>query len=565
MLTSGFPLLSTLIFFPLLGAGILFFLRSDTAVRVFTLAVGLIECLLAVPMAVGFDTSTARFQMVEKAEWIQSWNISYFLGIDGISVLMVLLSVFLLPICVLCSWKYIGRRVKEFHFCLLLMTTACIGVFTSLDFVLFYIFWEAMLVPMYLLIAVWGGPKRRYASLKFFIYTLAGSTLFLAAIVALFINTGTFSIPELMEHSYSFRFQFWTFLAMALAFAIKVPMYPFHTWLPAAHVEAPTAGSVLLASILLKMGAYGFLRFCLPITPAASHFFAPLMIGMGILSIIVGSLLALGQSDMKKLIAYSSVAHMGFVTLGIFVFAFRGVEGAIMHMLNHGIITGALFLLVGLIYERSHSRELAENLGVSRYLPSFTGFLLLFSMAAFGFPGTNGFFSKLLVLLGVFEVSTPVGVVFIVGLLLGLAYLLRLLLNVGWGTPTKAAAWKDMSFREWVYLVPLGVLVIYLGVAPGKALSFLGPSIDNLLDNFQAQKELRIETASTPSAQFRAQDGAYLPLSFAGEDTRPIGQHMHAASLHLPSFQDAEPDVRRVAWLPERTSSIPAPVRMSEE
>jgi NADH-quinone oxidoreductase subunit M len=312
----------------------------------------------------------------------------------------------------------------------------------------------------------------------------------------LFINTGTFSIPELMEHRYSFHFQFWTFLAMALAFAIKVPMYPFHTWLPAAHVEAPTAGSVLLASILLKMGTYGFLRFCLPITPAASQFFAPLMIGMGALSIIVGSLLALGQSDMKKLIAYSSVAHMGFVTLGIFVFAFRGVEGAIMHMLNHGIITGALFLLVGLIYERSHSRELADNLGVSKQLPAFTGFLLLFSMAAFGFPGTNGFFSKLLVLLGVFQTNTWLGVLFIVGLLLGLAYLLRLLLNVGWGAPSKAFAWRDMNFREWVYLVPLGLLVIYLGVAPGRALSFLGPSINNLLLNFEANNEIRIEAAS---------------------------------------------------------------------
>lgn len=504
MLNTGFPLLSTLIFFPLLAAVILFFLRSDTTVRVFTLVVSIIECALTLPLIVGFDTTTAQFQMVEKASWIDTWNIYYYLGIDGISVLMVLLSVFLLPLCVLCSWKYIGQRVKEFHFCLLLMTTACIGVFTALDFILFYIFWEAMLVPMYLLIAVWGGPKRRYASLKFFIYTLAGSTLFLAAIVALFIKTGSFSIPELMEFRYSFHFQLWIFLAMALAFAIKVPMYPFHTWLPAAHVEAPTAGSVLLASILLKMGTYGFLRFCLPITPAASQFFAPLMIGMGVLSIIVGSLLALGQSDMKKLIAYSSVAHMGFVTLGIFVFAFRGLEGAIMHMLNHGIITGALFLLVGLIYERSHSRELSENLGVSKQLPAFTGFLLLFSMAAFGFPGTNGFFSKLLVLLGVFEVSSWLGVMFIIGLLLGMAYLLRLLLNVGWGAPSKALGWKDMNFREWVYLVPLGLLVIYLGVAPGRALSFLGPSIDNLLVNFQAQKEIRIETPPVTKIDFES-------------------------------------------------------------
>jgi NADH-quinone oxidoreductase subunit M len=347
--------------------------------------------------------------------------------------------------------------------------------------------------------------------------------------VAFFINTGTFSIPELMEHRYSFQFQLWTFMAMALAFAIKVPMYPFHTWLPAAHVEAPTAGSVLLASILLKMGTYGFLRFCLPITPAASVFFAPLMIGMGVLSIIVGSLLALGQSDMKKLIAYSSVAHMGFVTLGIFVFAFRGLEGAIMHMLNHGIITGALFLLVGLIYERSHSRELEDNLGVSKHLPAFTGFLLLFSMAAFGFPGTNGFFSKLLILLGVFKVNYWLGVLFVVGLLLGMAYLLRLLLNVGWGTPSKAPGWKDMNFREWVYLIPLGLMVIYLGVAPGRALSFLGPSIENLLVQFEANKEIHLE-AQTPEHPLPL---ALMPRHGTAEGI--AGQQLNTAAFDVPA------------------------------
>ncbi len=493
MLNTGFPVLSALIFFPLLAAVVLFFLRGDHTIRVYTLVVSLIECVLVLPILLGFQ-STAQFQFVEKYSWIEAWNIYYHLGIDGISVLMILLTVLLLPICVLCSWKYISSRVKEFNFCLLLMTTACLGIFSALDFVLFYIFWEAMLIPMYLIIAVWGGPNRRYASLKFFLYTLAGSTLFLAAIVAFFINTGTFSIPELMDHTYTFQFQFWTFLAMALAFAIKVPMYPFHTWLPAAHVEAPTAGSVLLASILLKMGTYGFLRFCLPITPAASEFFAPLMITLAVISIIVGSLLALGQSDMKKLIAYSSVAHMGFVTLGIFIFAFRGIEGAIMHMVNHGIITGAMFLLVGLIYERSHSRELSENMGVSKYLPAYTGFLLLFALAAFGFPGTNGFFSKLLVLLGVFEINYWLGVLFVIGLLLGLAYIIRLLLNVGWGSPSKVKKhWTDMNLREWVYLVPLGLLVIYLGVAPGRALDFIGPSIDNLLENFEQEKTIILE------------------------------------------------------------------------
>ncbi len=489
MFNTDFPVLSALIFFPLIAAVVLFLIRGEKTIRVFTLVVGLIECALLLPL-LGFDLSTAEFQFVEKHVWIAVWNINYHLGIDGISILMILLTVLLLPLCVLCSWSYIGNRVKEFHFCLLLMTAACVGIFSSLDFVLFYIFWEAMLVPMYLLIAVWGGPNKRYASLKFFIYTLAGSTLFLAAIVAFFIQTGTFSIPELMQHEYSFRFQVWAFLAMALAFAIKVPLFPFHTWLPAAHVEAPTAGSVLLASILLKMGTYGFLRFCMPMTPSASDFFAPLMIVLAIISIIYGSLVAIGQQDMKKLIAYSSVAHMGFVTLGIFVFAFRGIEGAIMHMVNHGIITGAMFMLVGLIYERSHSREIADNMGLSRHLPVYTGFLLLFSLAAFGFPGTNGFLSKLLILIGVFEASYLMGVIFIVGLLLGLAYLMRLLLAVGWGSPSHAESWKDVNIREWIYLIPLLLLVFYLGLAPGRALNIMGPSIENLLDRFEHERHM---------------------------------------------------------------------------
>ncbi|TVR00245.1 MAG: NADH-quinone oxidoreductase subunit M [Desulfovibrionales bacterium] len=489
MLQADFPVLSALIFFPLLAAIALVFVRKDETIRMVTLAAGVVECLLLLPL-LGFDLSTADFQFVERHVWIAAWNIQYYLGIDGISVLMIVLTVLLLPLCVLCSWSYIGRRVKEFHICLLLMTTACVGVFCALDFVLFYIFWEAMLVPMFLLIAVWGGARRRYASIKFFLYTLAGSTLLLVAIVAFFIAGGTFSIPDLMSQNFGLPFQQLTFLAMALAFAVKVPMFPFHTWLPAAHVEAPTAGSVLLASILLKMGTYGFLRFCIPITPAASEFFAPLMIVLAVISIIYGSFVAIGQQDMKKLIAYSSVAHMGFVTLGIFVFTFQGIEGAIMHMVNHGIITGAMFMLVGLLYERSHSREIEDNLGLSRHLPIYMGFLLLFSLAAFGFPGTNGFFSKLLVLIGVFEASYFLGVLFIIGLLLGLAYLMRLLLAVGWGTPSKGAGWQDINAREWAYLLPLLAFVFYLGLAPGRALNIMGPSIENLLHNFEQHRQV---------------------------------------------------------------------------
>ena len=377
----------------------------------------------------------------------------------------------------------------------MLMTSACVGVFVALDFVLFYIFWEAMLVPMFLLIAVWGGPERRYASLKFFLYTLAGSTLLLVAMVAFYIAGGTFSIPELSAKTYPFGFQCWAFLAMAIAFAIKVPMFPFHTWLPAAHVEAPTAGSVMLASVLLKMGAYGFLRFCLPLTPQASIAFAPMMIAISVASILYGGFVALGQRDMKKLIAYSSVAHMGFVTLGIFLFSLRGLEGALMVMLNHGITTGALFMLVGCIYERSHSREIAENMGLGKYLPAYMGFFGLFALSSLGFPGTNSFVGEILVLIGVFAEKPWVGVAVIPGVLLSAAYMLRLGQKLAWGEPSQAKAWTDLNVREWLYFAPLAVLVVYIGLAPGLTLRAIDPTLTRVLGEFRTRS---VAVASAP-------------------------------------------------------------------
>jgi NADH-quinone oxidoreductase subunit M len=482
MTAINFPVLSAIIFFPLLGAALLPFLKGDKTVRIVTLIVGLVEMVLAVPL-VGFDLGTGSFQFVEHRPWLPAWKLNYYLGIDGISLLMILLTILLLPLCVLCSWSYIDKRVKEFHFSLLLMTTACIGVFAALDFVLFYVFWEAMLVPMYLLIAVWGGPDRRYASIKFFLYTLAGSTLLLVALVAFYQQAGTFSIPDLMQTSYSFRFQYWIFLAMGIAFAIKVPMFPFHTWLPAAHVEAPTAGSVYLASILLKMGAYGFLRFSLPMTPAASEHFAPLMIAISIASIIYGGLVALGQTDMKKLIAYSSVGHMGFVTLGIFIFNLRGIEGAIFQMLNHGITTGALFMLVGAIYERSHSRDITKNMGLGKYLPAYMAFFGLFAFSSFAFPGTNSFVGEVLVFIGVFEHKLWLGALTIPGALIAATYILRLTQKLTYGSPTYAQSWRDLCAREWLYFLPLAVLVIYLGLAPGLTLRIMDPSISQLISH----------------------------------------------------------------------------------
>ena len=491
-----FPVLSCLIFFPAAAAVMLCLLRDEKTIRLVTLVVSLAELLLALPL-LGF-VPAAGFQFIENVTWVAHWNMRYHLAVDGISILMIWLTIFTLPLCVLCSWTYIGKRVKEFHICLLLMTAACVGVFTAMDLVLFYLFWEGMLVPMYLLIAVWGGAERRYASIKFFLYTLAGSALLLVAIVAFRITGGTFSIPELMGITFTERFQFWAFLAMALAFAVKVPMFPFHTWLPAAHVQAPSAGSVFLAAVLLKMGTYGFLRFCLPLTPDASVYFAPMMIAISVVSILYGGAVALGQTDIKKLVAYSSVAHMGFVTLGIFLFNATGVQGAILQMLNHGIITGALFMMIGAIYERSHSREIADNLGLGKYLPAFMFFWGLYALAALGFPGTNGFVGEILVFVAAFKVNPWVGACIVPGVLLGAAYMFRVSLKMAWGTPSSAAGWKDLNKREWAYLLLPAVLVIYIGLAPGAFLNMMSPSIDSLLENFRNRTALGDTSAQAP-------------------------------------------------------------------
>jgi NADH-quinone oxidoreductase subunit M len=492
---QSFPTLTALTFWPVAAAVLLAFFPKEGQVRVVTLIASLVEIVLAYPLLAFKNIEGFQFQ--ELIPWAPDWGLNYAMGVDGISILMIWLSIFTLPLCVLCSWTYIGKRVKEFHVCLLLMTTACVGVFSALDLVLFYVFWEALLIPMYLMIAIWGGDERRYASLKFFIYTLAGSTVLLVAIVALRVVGGTFSIPDLREANFSFRFQYWVFLAFFLAFAIKVPMFPFHTWLPAAHVQAPSAGSVILAAVLLKMGTYGFLRFSLPITPAASEYFAPLMIGISIASILYGGLVALGQTDIKKLIAYSSVAHMGFVTLGIFVFSSQGVQGAIFLMLNHGIITGALFMMIGAIYERSHSRDIAKNMGLGKFLPYYMFFWGLFGFASFGFPGTNGFVGEFLVLAAAFKYKTLVGILCIPGALLAAAYILKVTLKMAWGTPAspEGKGWLDLKKKEWLYLIGPGALVIYLGLAPTSLLNVITPTIDETLVKFDARKGMAVKVA----------------------------------------------------------------------
>jgi NADH-quinone oxidoreductase subunit M len=483
MNTLGYPILSLLVFLPLAGVIPLLFLKNDEAAKYWTLVISLVIAIVSLPLYFKFDKTTALYQFGEHHAWIPMWDINYTLGIDGISLLLILLTTLLMPLCILCSWRYITTRVRPFLACLLIMETSMLGVFMSLDFVLFYILWEAMLIPMYLLIAIWGGPRKIYASIKFFLYTLAGSVLLLVAIIALYLQNGTFSIPMMMGQDYSSVFQIYVFLAFFLAFAIKVPMFPFHTWLPAAHVEAPTAGSVVLASVLLKMGTYGFLRFCLPITPEASIFFMPYILWLSIAGIIYGGFTALAQQDMKKLIAYSSVGHMGFVTLGIFVFNTHGIEGAILQMINHGVTTGALFILVGMIYERTHSRELALAAGVGKFMPVYVTFLGFFSLSSLAFPGTNSFIGEFLVLAGAFAKTKIVAACAIPGAVLAAAYMLRMLQKVVWGgtnNPDQSYL-TDLNVREIITLAPLLLFVLWIGLNPAPFMDVMHTSVSHLI------------------------------------------------------------------------------------
>ncbi len=483
LLPSSFPILSLLIFSPLLGAVGAALLNNDRWLRWWSLGVTLVIAVLSLELYLGFDPGTAAFQFTEQTPWVPALHINYAVGVDGISLLLVLLTTLVMPLTVLASWRYITRRVKEFMVCLLIMETAMVGVFCALDLVLFFVFWEAMLIPMSLLIGVWGGPRRIYASLKFFVYTMAGSVLLLVAMIALYLQAGSFSIPVLMGRAYAPGFQCWVFLAFALSFAIKVPMVPFHTWLPAAHVEAPTAGSVLLASVLLKMGTYGFLRFCLPITPYATQVLMPYMLGLSVAAILYGGFAALAQSDLKKLVAYSSVGHMGFATLGIFALNSQGIEGATLQMINHGVTTGALFIAVGMLYERLHTRDLHQASGLGRAMPVFTTFLGVFALSSLAFPGTNSFIGEFLVLTGGFARSKWMIVCAVPGVVVAAAYMLRVLQKVAWGgldNPTHPGL-KDLEPREVLTLAPLLVFVFWIGLHPEPFTRVMHASVQHLL------------------------------------------------------------------------------------
>ncbi|MDE0174845.1 MAG: NADH-quinone oxidoreductase subunit M [Defluviicoccus sp.] len=489
---TDWPILSLVIFLPTVGALFVFLVRGDARIvarnaRMTALWTSLITFVLSLGIWIDFDTSTASFQFVERADWIPILGASYHLGVDGISMLFVILSTFLTPLCILASWEAIQTRVKEYMIAFLLLETFMVGMFCALDFVLFYIFFEGVLIPMFLIIGVWGGPNRVYAAFKFFLYTLTGSVLLLVAIMVIYFDAETTDIVELLKIGFDPDVQIWLWLAFFASFAVKVPMWPVHTWLPDAHVEAPTAGSVILAGILLKMGAYGFLRFSLPMLPVASDFFAPLIFTLSIIAIVYTSLVALAQEDMKKLIAYSSVAHMGFVTIGIFTVRTQGVEGAIVQMLSHGVISAALFLCVGVVYDRLHSREISRYGGLVHRMPVYAAVFMVFMLGSVGLPGTSGFVGEFLVLVGAFQVNTWLALLATTGIVLGAAYMLYLYRRVIFGELTKEdlKTMTDLSRREIAVFAPLVAATLWMGIWPEPFLDVMHASVANLIDNYE--------------------------------------------------------------------------------
>jgi NADH-quinone oxidoreductase subunit M len=492
---SHWPLLSLVTFLPLVGAGFIMTTRGDAAIvarnaRNIALSTSVIVFLLSIVLWVDFDPTTAAFQFVEKARWIRigGFEISYHMGIDGISLFFVLLSTLLTVICVVASWVSIHHQVKEYMIAFLVLETLMVGMFCALDFILFYVFFEGVLIPMFLIIGVWGHDNRVYAAFKFFLYTLLGSVLMLLAILAVYFQTGSTDIEVALNHAFPFALQKWLFLAFLASFAVKVPMWPVHTWLPDAHVEAPTAGSVILAGVLLKMGGYGFVRFSLPMFPLASHYFTPLMFTLSAVAVIYTSLVALAQTNMKKLIAYSSIAHMGFVTMGIFAVTSEAVQGAVIQMLSHGLVSGALFLCVGVLYDRMHSYDVGRYGGLVERMPAYAAIFMAFMLASVGLPGTSGFVGEFLILLGTFRVSTLECFLAATAMFLGAAYMLYLYRRVIFGKLTREDLRNilDLSPREKAVFVPLLLLVLWMGVYPS---SFLGPiraSVDHLVQQVGA-------------------------------------------------------------------------------
>ena len=482
-------LLSLVTFLPLVGAAFIMLIRGDEETvarnaRHTALWTSLFTFALSILLWTGFDTSLAGFQFVEKKEWIAGLGIDYHMGVDGISVFFVLLSTFLTPLCVLASWESIRVRVKEYMIAFLVLETLMVGMFCALDFVLFYVFFEGVLLPMFLIIGIWGGERRVYSAFKFFLFTLTGSVLLLIALLTVYLEADTTDIPTLMRYVFPPGLQIWLWLGFFASFAVKIPMWPLHTWLPDAHVEAPTAGSVILAGVLLKMGAYGFLRFSLPMLPYASEFFTPLVYSLSIVAIIYTSLVALAQLDMKKLIAYSSVAHMGFVTIGIFTVTMQGVQGALVQMLSHGVLSAALFLCVGVVYDRVHTRDIARYGGLVHRMPVYAFVFMIFMLGTVGLPGTSGFVGEFLVLVGAFRVNTWVAVLAATGIILTAAYMLYLYRRVFFGVLEKADLKNilDLNMREVFVFAPLVIATLWIGIYPGPFLEVMDASVANLVE-----------------------------------------------------------------------------------
>ena len=489
---SSLPLLSMSIFLPLLGAFVIFLnwgngeLARINNARWVALWTSLVTLGLTLILWQNYNGATSDFQFEDKFQWIPLLNVSYHVGLDGISLPLVLLSALLIPICILASWTSIQVRVAEYMIAFLVLETMLIGMFSALDFILFYIFFEGVLIPMFLIIGIWGGPNRIYATFKFFLYTLLGSVLMFLAIIYIYFEVGGSDIPLALTTPFDPKIQIWLWLAFFASFAVKVPMWPFHTWLPDAHVEAPTAGSVILAGILLKMGGYGFIRFSLPMFPEASAYFTPLIFSLSIIAIIYTSLVALAQRDMKKLIAYSSVAHMGFVTLGIFTADAQGIQGAVTQMVSHGLISAALFLCVGILYDRVHSREIADYGGLVHRMPRYATVFMLFILASVGLPGTSGFVGEFLILIGTYQVSTWATTLAITGMVLGASYALWLYRRVIFGVLVKPnlKSISDLSWRENIMFAPLVGAVLVFGIYPMPLLMMMEASVANIVDQY---------------------------------------------------------------------------------
>ncbi|MFQ5822519.1 MAG: NADH-quinone oxidoreductase subunit M [bacterium] len=505
-----FPILTIITFFPLFGTFVLLFIKNEKleTIRVVTFISTLIVFVISLPLYFEFDSKTGM-QFEEFISWIPALGVNYHLGIDGISLYMVLLTTFLTPIVVLASWKGVTKNVKGFMISMLILETGILGVFVSLDLFLFYVFWEAMLIPMYFIIGIWGGENRIYAAIKFFIYTMVGSLLMLVAILVIYFYHGgltgnyTFDLLRLQQINFPLSYQTWLFLAFGLSFAIKVPIFPFHTWLPDAHVEAPTAGSVILAGVLLKMGTYGFLRFCLPMFPQATAQFTPLIFVLGVIGIIYGALVAMVQPDLKKLVAYSSVSHLGFVMLGIFALNNQGIQGGLIQMVNHGLSTGALFLIVGMIYERRHTRLIKDFGGLAKQIPIFTTFFMIVTLSSIGLPGLNGFIGEFLILLGTFLSSKLFAILAATGVILAAVYMLWMFQRVMFGKLDKEENQHllDLSKREIAVLVPIVIFIVLIGVYPNAFLKKMEPTVDHLIETVQSKQALVLEYEKSFSAQ----------------------------------------------------------------